>query len=455
MGNPGTSHTRTREEGNHSTEEVGKSIEVLTFGCRLNTYESEVMLRKAREAGLDSLPDGAVLVNTCAVTGEAVRQAKQAIRRARRDNPGARIIVSGCAAQTEPASFGGMDEVDLVIGNEEKLHSQPYRALPDFGVNDTEKVRVNDIMAVTESAPHMVDCIGGHSRAFVQVQNGCDHRCTFCIIPYGRGNSRSAPMGAVVEQVRKLVDNGYLEVVLTGVDTTSYGGDLPGKPTLGTLVQKILRQVPDLPRLRLSSIDSIEVDEPLMEAIATEQRFMPHLHLSLQHGDDLILKRMKRRHLRDDSIEFCNSVRNLRPDIVFGADMIAGFPTETEAMFENSLSVVDECGLDFLHVFPFSPRPQTPAAKMPQLDRSTIKERAARLREKGEAAYRSHLDRVASGVHSVLVERGGIGRTPQFTTVLTGDQVQGSVVDMRIEGHDGKHLLGKPAEDRQAFRQAG
>lgn len=304
-------------------EETGnENLKVLTFGCRLNAYESEVMLRKAKSAGLETLADGAVLVNTCAVTGEAVRQAKQAIRRTRRENPNARIIVSGCAAQTEAESFGAMDEVDLVIGNEEKLHASSYRALPDFGVNDTEKVRVNDIMQVRETAPHMIDSLGGHSRAFVQVQNGCDHRCTFCIIPYGRGNSRSAPMGAIVEQIKKLVDNGYLEVVLTGVDTTSYGSDLPGSPTLGSLVQKILKQVPELPRLRLSSIDSIEVDEPLMEAIGTEKRFMPHLHLSLQHGDDMILKRMKRRHLRDHSIEFCKSVRKLRPDISFGADRL-------------------------------------------------------------------------------------------------------------------------------------
>jgi len=431
-------------------EETGdERLKVLTFGCRLNAYESEVMLREAKEAGLDQLDNGAILVNTCAVTGEAVRQAKQAIRRACRENPNARIIVSGCAAQTEAESFGAMEEIDLVIGNEEKLHAQSYKALPDFGVNDTEKVRVNDIMEVKETAPHMIDSLGGHSRAFVQVQNGCDHRCTFCIIPYGRGNSRSAPMGAIVEQVKKLVDNGYLEVVLTGVDTTSYGADLPGSPTLGQLVQKILQQVPDLPRLRLSSIDSIEVDEPLMDAIATETRFMPHLHLSLQHGDDMILKRMKRRHLRDHSIEFCQSVRKLRPDMVFGADMIAGFPTETEAMFDNSLSIVDECGLDFLHVFPFSPREGTPAANMPQVDRGVVKERAKRLRQKGEASYAKHLNHVADGAYPVLVERGGLGRTPQFTTVETGDLPQGEIVEMKISGHNGKHLLGN------AIREAG
>jgi len=429
----------------NTQEKTGdEQLKVLTFGCRLNAYESEVMLRKARSAGLGALEDGAILINTCAVTGEAVRQAKQAIRRARRENPDARIIVSGCAAQTEAESFGAMGEVDLVIGNEEKLHAQSYRALPDFGVNDTEKVRVNDIMEVKETAPHMIDSLGGHSRAFVQVQNGCDHRCTFCIIPYGRGNSRSAPMGLVVDQVKKLVDNGYLEVVLTGVDTTSYGADLPGSPTLGALVQKILSQVPELPRLRLSSIDSIEVDEPLMEAIGTESRFMPHLHLSLQHGDNMILKRMKRRHLRDHSIEFCQTVRNARSDISFGADMIAGFPSETEKMFENSLSIIEECGLDFLHVFPFSPRPQTPAANMPQLDRGLIKERAATLRKAGEVAYQRHLDQVTDRVAPVLVERGGFGRTPQFTTVETQDLPQGKIVEMQISGHNGKHLFGEP-----------
>ena len=287
-----------------------------------------------------------------------MRQAKQAIRRARRENPDARIIVSGCAAQTEAKTFGDMGEVDLVLGNEEKLHSHSYRSLPDFGVNNFEKVRVADIMQVRETA-HLIWLmrLQAISRAFVQVQNGCDHRCTFCVIPYGRGNSRSAPIGAVVEQVKKLVANGYNEIVLTGVDTTSYGADLPGSPSLGTLVQKILAQVPDLPRLRLSSIDSIEVDPPLMDAIASEQRFMPHLHLSLQHGDDMILKRMKRRHLRDHSVEFCQTVRSLRPEMSFGADMIAGFPTETDEMFDSSLSIIDECGLDFLHVFPFSPRP--------------------------------------------------------------------------------------------------
>ena len=356
------------------------TIDVVTFGCRLNTYESEVMRREAEAAGLGSLDNGAVIFNTCAVTAEAVRQAKQSIRKARRENPKARIIVTGCAAQTDPQGFAAMGEVDLVLGNEEKLNRHNYRALPDFGVNDTEKARVNDIMSVRETAAHMVDAIEGRARAFVQVQNGCDHRCTFCIIPYGRGNSRSVPMGAVVEQVKRLAGNGYAEIVLTGVDMTSYGADLPGSPKLGRLVKTILRQVPDVRRLRLSSIDSIEADGDLLEAIATEPRLMPHLHLSLQSGDDMILKRMKRRHLRDDSIRFCEDVRTLRPDIVFGADIIAGFPTETEEMFDNSLKIVEECGLTHLHVFPFSPREGTPAAKMPQVRREIVKERAARLR---------------------------------------------------------------------------
>ncbi|MBL4597790.1 MAG: tRNA (N(6)-L-threonylcarbamoyladenosine(37)-C(2))-methylthiotransferase MtaB, partial [Rhizobiaceae bacterium] len=393
------------------------SLEVLTFGCRLNAYESEVMLNKAREAGLDELSGGAVLVNTCAVTGEAVRQAKQAIRRARRENPEARIIVSGCAAQTEAETFGTMDEVDLVIGNEDKLQANAYRALPDFGVNNSEKIRVNDIMSVRETASHMVDSIDGHARAFVQVQNGCDHRCTFCIIPFGRGNSRSVPMGEVVEQIKKLVGNGYHEVVLTGVDTTSYGADLPGAPSLGNLVQSIFANVPDLVRLRLSSIDSIEVDEPLMEVIASEKRFMPHLHLSLQHGDNLILKRMARRHSREHTIEFCHSVRALRPDMVFGADIIAGFPTETDAHFENSLDIIDQCGLTYLHIFPFSPRQGTPAARMPQLERSVIKARAKLLRTKGDVALARHLD-AKTGQHvRLLMERNQRGRMEDFTTV--------------------------------------
>ncbi|WP_011582702.1 MULTISPECIES: tRNA (N(6)-L-threonylcarbamoyladenosine(37)-C(2))-methylthiotransferase MtaB [Chelativorans] len=420
------------------------SVDVLTFGCRLNAYESEVIRREAEAAGLSALEGGAVIVNTCAVTAEAVRQARQAIRRARRENPDARIIVTGCAAQTEPGTFGSMEEVDLVLGNEEKLKAHSYRALPDFGVNQFEKVRVNDIMEVRETASHMVDAIEGRARAFVQVQNGCDHRCTFCIIPYGRGNSRSVPMGAVVDQVRRLVENGYAEVVLTGVDLTSFGADLPGSPRLGKLVRTILAQVPDLKRLRLSSIDSIEADQDLMRALAEEARLMPHLHLSLQAGDDMILKRMKRRHLRADSIRFCDEVRRLRTDIVFGADIIAGFPTETEAMFENSLRIVEECGLTHLHVFPFSPRKGTPASRMPQLPRNTVKERAARLRAAGDAAYARHLASLEGTRQRVLVEREGLGRTEGFTLVAVEGGKPGEIVESLITGHDGERLTATP-----------
>ncbi|MEW9805969.1 tRNA (N(6)-L-threonylcarbamoyladenosine(37)-C(2))-methylthiotransferase MtaB [Mesorhizobium sp. ZMM04-5] len=423
-------------------------IDVVTFGCRLNTYESEVMRREATAAGLGELKDGAVIFNTCAVTAEAVRQAKQSIRKARRENPNARIIVTGCAAQTDPAAFSAMGEVDLVLGNEEKLKAHNYRALPDFGVNDLEKARVNDIFSVRETAGHLVDAIEGRARAFVQVQNGCDHRCTFCIIPYGRGNSRSVPMGAVVEQVKRLAGNGYAEVVLSGVDLTSYGADLPGSPKLGRLVKTILRQVPDVRRLRLSSIDSIEADAELMEAIANEKRLMPHLHLSLQSGDDMILKRMKRRHLRDDSIRFCREVRALRPDIVFGADIIAGFPTETEGMFENSLRVVEECGLTHLHVFPFSPREGTPAARMPQVRRETVKERATRLRAAGERAYARHLASLAGTPQSILVEREGLGRTEGFTLAALAAGKPGEIVNAVITGHDGERLTAVPAADR-------
>jgi threonylcarbamoyladenosine tRNA methylthiotransferase MtaB len=411
-------------------------VDIITFGCRLNTYESEVMRRQAEKAGLNN----AVLINTCAVTGEAVRQAKQAIRRARRENPHARIIVTGCAAQTEASSFAAMDEVDAVLGNEEKLTHASYRKLPDFGVSAEEKIRVNDIMSVRNTAPQMVDAIEGRARAFVQVQNGCDHRCTFCIIPFGRGNSRSVPMGAVVEQVERLVGNGYREVVITGVDATSYGADLPGQPTLGKLARTILDRVPDLQRLRLSSIDSIEADDHLLALIAEEERFMPYLHLSLQHGDDMILKRMKRRHLRDDAVAFCREVQELRPDMALGADLIAGFPTETEAMFDNALSLIDECRLSFLHVFPFSPREGTPAARMPQLDRGLIKQRASLLRHKGEAAHQRHLEAMIGTDQKILIERPGLGRTENFTLANIEFGDPGTIVRGCITGHDGERL---------------
>jgi len=417
-------------------------LDVLTFGCRLNTYESEVMRREATAAGLPDLDGGAIIVNTCAVTGKAVTDAKRAIRKARRENPDARIIVSGCAAQTEPDTFALMDEVDLVLGNEEKLHAHSYRQLPEFGVNQFEKVRVNDIMSVKETASHMVEAIEGRTRAFVQVQNGCDHRCTFCIIPYGRGNSRSVPAGEVVDQIQQLCDNGYREVVLTGVDLTSWGGDLPGTPSLGRLVQSILKKARGLERLRLSSIDSIEVDEPLMDAIAGDQRLMPHLHLSLQSGDDMILKRMKRRHLRQDTIKFCTDVRAVRPDVVFGADIIAGFPTETEEMFENSLSIVKEAGLTHLHVFPYSARKGTPAARMPQLDRAIVLQRAKRLRELGQSRLEKFLDSRVGQNADVLMERDGLGRTVQFTPVHVDKGQAGTLVKLQITGHDGTRLTG-------------
>jgi threonylcarbamoyladenosine tRNA methylthiotransferase MtaB len=410
--------------------------DILTFGCRLNAVESEAIRAIADEAGLTD----AVVVNTCAVTAEAVRQARQAIRKARRDNPAARIIVTGCAAQTEPATFAAMPEVDLVLGNAEKLKAESYRALP-FGLGAEEKVRVNDIMELTETGAHLVEGLEGRARAFVQVQNGCDHRCTFCIIPYGRGPSRSVPMGAVVDQVRRLVETGYREVVLTGVDLTSYGADLPGAPRFGTLVLAILRHVPELDRLRLSSIDSVEADDDLMRAIAEEERLMPHLHLSLQAGDDMILKRMKRRHSRAQSVAFCDDVRRLRPDVVFGADLIAGFPTESEEMFQNTLRIVADCGLTHLHVFPFSPREGTPAARMPQVDRRLVKERAARLRAEGDNALIRHLDAEVGCERLVLVETELSGRTEQFT-VARLDQAMppGAIVKARITGHDGHRL---------------
>jgi threonylcarbamoyladenosine tRNA methylthiotransferase MtaB len=406
-----------------------------TLGCRLNAYETEAMKELAAAAGVE----GAVVVNTCAVTAEAVRKAKQEIRRLRRENPGAMLIVTGCAAQVEPETFAAMPEVSRVIGNAEKMQPATWRAMrPDF-VGETQRVQVDDIMSVRETAGHLIDGFGRH-RAYVQVQNGCDHRCTFCIIPYGRGNSRSVPAGVVVEQIARLVDRGFNEVVLTGVDLTSWGADLPGTPRLGDLVRRILR-LTSVPRLRISSIDSIEADPALMEAIATEPRLMPHLHLSLQAGDDLILKRMKRRHLRDDAIRFCEEVRALRPDIAFGADIIAGFPTETEAAFENSLRLVEECGLTWLHVFPYSARKGTPAARMPQVPGGAIRERAARLRAAGEAAVARHLEAEVGRERRVLTESPVMGRTEQFAEVaFAAPQPEGAIVTARISGQDGARL---------------
>ncbi len=406
-------------------------VEIVTFGCRLNAYESEVMRTRAAEDGLSD----AIIFNTCAVTNEAVRQARQAIRRARRERPGARVIVTGCAAQIDPAAFAAMDEVDLVLGNAEKSAPGAYLDRPADG-----KVRVNDIMSVRETAGHLIDGLKDRSRAYVEVQNGCDHRCTFCIIPYGRGNSRSAPAGEVVEQVRRLAADGYAEVVLTGVDITSWGADLPGGPTLGQLVGRILKLVPELPRLRLSSIDAAEIDRDLLRLFAEEERLAPYLHLSLQAGDDMILKRMKRRHSRADALNLIAEVRAVRPDVAFGADLIAGFPTETEAMFANTLALVEEAGLAFLHVFPFSPRPGTPAARMPQLPRMVVKARAAELRAAGEAALARHLHRQVGRRVEALIERPGLARAPDFTEIVfEGEAPVGQIAPLSIVGHeDGK-----------------
>jgi len=408
-----------------------------TMGCRLNAYETEAMKELAEQAGLQN----AVVVNTCAVTAEAVRKARQDIRKLRKAHPDARLIVTGCAAQTEPETFNAMPEVDAVIGNTEKMQGATWQGMAADFIGETETVQVDDIMSVTETAGHLIDGFGTRSRAYVQVQNGCDHRCTFCIIPYGRGNSRSVPAGVVVDQIKRLVDKGFNEVVLTGVDLTSWGADLPATPKLGDLVMRILRLVPDLPRLRISSIDSIEVDENLMQAIATEPRLMPHLHLSLQHGDDMILKRMKRRHLRDDAIRFAQEARALRPDMTFGADIIAGFPTETEAMFENSLKLVEECDLTWLHVFPYSARPGTPAARMPAVNGAAIKERAARLRAAGERQVQRHLEAQVGQTHDVLMENPHMGRTAQFTEVsFATPQVEGDIVRTEITGTSGTQL---------------
>ena len=409
-----------------------------TLGCRLNAYETEAMKELAAGAGLT----GAVIVNTCAVTAEAVRKAKQEIRKLARENPGAAVIVTGCAAQTEPETFAAMPEVTRVIGNTEKMQAQTWATLrtPDL-IGVTEKVMVDDIMSVRETAGHLIDGFGRH-RAYVQVQNGCDHRCTFCIIPYGRGNSRSVPAGVVVEQIKRLVGKGFAEVVLTGVDLTSWGADLPGLPRLGDLVMQILRLVPDLARLRISSIDSIEADPALMGAIASEPRLMPHLHLSLQAGDDMILKRMKRRHLRDDAIAFCEEARRLRPDMIFGADIIAGFPTETDDMFANSLKLIDDCSLTFLHVFPYSARKGTPAARMPAVKGPVVKARAAQLRAAGDAALQRHLAAQIGQTHAVLMEGPRMGRTEQFTEVrFEVDQPEGQIVAARIMAAAGTHLL--------------
>jgi threonylcarbamoyladenosine tRNA methylthiotransferase MtaB len=420
------------------------SVEIVTFGCRLNAFESEVIAREAASAGLIDT----IIINSCAVTNEAVAQARQSIRRLKRERPDARIVVTGCAAQTQPEMFARMAEVDRVVGNDDKMRGEAWRnaraafdAASALGIDGSEKIAVADIMAVKEMAPHLLEGFQkGLPRVFVQVQNGCDHRCTFCIIPYGRGNSRSVPMGAVVDQVRALVERGHAEIVLTGVDLTSYGADLPGTPKLGQLTKQILRHVPELRRLRISSIDSIEADRDLLDVIADDERLMPHLHLSLQSGDDLILKRMKRRHCRADAVDFCAQVRRLRPDIAFGADIIAGFPTESEEMFARSQDLVEECGLTFLHVFPYSPRPGTPAARMPQVNGNVIRERAKRLRMTGEAALQQRLKSEIGATREVLIESATQGRTEHFLPVAIAGGVPGAVRTLTIAGHDGARL---------------
>lgn len=412
------------------------TIEVVTFGCRLNTYESEVMRTNARAAGLENT----IIFNTCAVTAEAERQARQAIRRARKEHPEAKIIVTGCSAQIKPEAYAEMEEVNHVIGNEEKLKAASYR---DFTAN-SEKILVNDIMSVKETASHMVTSFDGRARAFVQVQNGCNHRCTFCIIPYGRGNSRSVPIGEIVTQTRMLVENGYKEIVLTGVDISDYGKDLPGSPTLGQMMRRLLTLVPELPRLRLSSIDAVEVDNDTFRLIAEEPRLMPHIHISLQAGDDMILKRMKRRHSRKDAVDFCHHVRKLRPDVVFGADIIAGFPTETEEMFVNTLDIVAEAGLTYLHVFPYSARTGTPAARMPQVANEVRKDRAARLRAQGEKQVSSFLASWVGKETSAIVENGNLARSDHFAPVtLERKCTNGELVRVKVTGSCATSMTGE------------
>jgi threonylcarbamoyladenosine tRNA methylthiotransferase MtaB len=421
------------------------SVEVVTFGCRLNAFESEVMRREAESAGLGDT----IVINSCAVTNEAVAQARQSIRRLKRERPLSRIVVTGCAAQTQAQMFAGMAEVDRVIGNHDKMQAEAWRQaraafeeVGALGIEANDKVAVTDIMTVRQMTPPVLEGLQkGLPRAFVQVQNGCDHRCTFCIIPFGRGNSRSVPMEMAVAQVRHLAERGHGEIVLTGVDLTSYGADLPGSPKLGQLTKQILREVPELKRLRISSVDSIEVDGDLLDAIATEERLMPHLHLSLQSGDDLVLKRMKRRHSRQQAVDFCTEVRRLRPDITLGADFIAGFPTETEDMFTRSLGLVEECGLTLLHVFPYSPRPGTPAARMPQVEGRLIGARAKRLRAAGEAALGKRLEAEIGQVREVLIESATQGRTEHFLPVAISGEVPGAVLQRTVVGHDGARLL--------------
>ena len=429
-----TAKDKTKSPDNSPGVGLGRpgDIDIVTFGCRLNIYESEVMRAHAENAGLDD----AIIFNTCAVTKQAEREARRAIRKARRENPDAKIIVTGCAAQIDPDGFAKMTEVDQIIGNDLKLTAEAW------GGEDDTRIKINDIMSVTETAGHLISGFEGHARAFVQVQNGCDHRCTFCIIPYGRGNSRSVPMGEIVTQVRALVEQGYKEVVLTGVDVTSYGPDLPGKPTLGQMMRRLLNNVPELPRLRMSSLDPVEIDDDMWDLIENEPRLMPHLHLSLQAGDDMVLKRMKRRHLRQDVIDVCERARKLRPDMVFGADIIAGFPTETDEMFENTRQIVEDCDLTYLHVFPYSEREGTPAAKMPPVYPPTRKARAKVLRELGDSQVTKRLDEYVGQTVDVLIEKDNTGHTPHFLPVRFAQNLgQGEIVRAKLLSHDGKVML--------------
>ena len=414
------------------------NIKFSTLGCRLNSYETEAMRNLAGTVGLNN----AVVINTCAVTHQAVSKSRQEIRRLKRENPNSTLIVTGCAAQIDPMGFSKMSEVDFVLGNSEKMRPEIWSNLASGAPVESERVQVDDIMSISETASHLIDGFGTRSRAYVQIQNGCDHRCTFCTIPFGRGNSRSVPAGVVVEQIKRLVQKGYNEIVLTGVDLTSWGADLPTHSKLGNLITRILRLVPDLNRLRISSIDSIEVDEEFLDAIATERRLMPHFHLSLQHGDDLILKRMKRRHLRKDAILFCEKVRKLRPEVTFGADIIAGFPTESDEHFKNSIKLVEECGLTWLHIFPYSKRDGTPAARMPQIDGRTIKSRAELLRSLGKKVRSKHLKEQIGRKHKVLMESSVLGRTEQFAEVLfSSPKQEGSIVDATISDASNSQLM--------------
>jgi threonylcarbamoyladenosine tRNA methylthiotransferase MtaB len=416
--------------------------ELITLGCRLNAAESETMRMLARNE------DDLIIVNSCAVTAEAVSRTRQAIRRAKRARPDARIFVTGCAAQIEPERFAAMPEVARVIGNSHKHDAASFRRSErPSGFEIADKVRVSDIMAVRETAPHLVSGFAEHTRAFVEVQNGCDHRCTFCVIPFGRGNSRSVPAGLVIDRIKALVDEGISEIVLTGVDMTSYGPDLPGTQSLGHLVERILTHIPDLPRLRLSSIDSFEIDARLFDLLTGSDRIMPHLHLSLQAGDDMILKRMKRRHSRAQAVEMIARLKAARPAIAIGADLIAGFPTETEDMAENSLTLIDDCDIVFAHIFPYSPRAGTPAARMPQVDQRVAKERARRLREAGTMRRAAWLQSLVGSVQSVLIERGARGHAENFAEVRFTDPAGdvGEIGAMRIVSAASDHLVGVPA----------